>query len=389
MIRVMRLTRALAAVIVLAALAAGGTTLASGAARKPVKCKSGQVKVQIGKKKFKCMSFKKVFPAPKAIDIRVAHLQEALRFDPYKRRGKKGKRVRARPRRVANAEKKANKKFLKVLPDAVALADRLTKAKPRAVASAFCSLPEATPTGETGGVKVTGMSGKNGEGGVMEYSPGGVTVRTTYSDCRHGGFSIPACPTASGVVESGTGTRSFNVTEEIRDGDRVLSRKSYAYEDRYKATGHVGADGKLKDIDVEIKQDVLIVATGGIVQRAHATRPVQVAMPSGLYFVEGGATPTLTGATGALQDGSSFASLVEGIISSYREAEKGWSSFDHKPYCAEPTFDPESDTVKVKKGQAGTLKIYAKARSDGGKATEARWTLEEPLERGLLSPFVG
>jgi hypothetical protein len=378
----MRPTRAVAAVIMLAALAAQGTTLASGAARKPVKCKSHQVRVRVGKKKFMCRPFKSVFPAPRAIDLRVAHLQEALKSDPYKR-GKKGKR---RPRRVANAEKKAVRKFLKVLPKAVALADRLTKeAKPRAVASAFCSTPEATPTGQTGGVKVTGTYGKEGDdGGVMEYSPGD-TVRLTYSSCRHGGFSIPDCPTASGIVQSKRGSRSLNVTNEVRKGDRVLFRQSTAFEDRFDARGKVGADGKLKSIDVHITQDVLIVASGGIVRRGHSERHVEVAMPSGLYFVDG-ADATLTGDTGALQDGTSFSSLVDGTISAYREAEKGWTSFDHEPYCAEPTFDPASNTKRLKKGDTGPLKMYAKAREDGGKATEARWSTENPQNAQFSPP---
>jgi hypothetical protein len=48
-------------------------------------------------------------------------------------------------------------------------------------------------------------------------------------------------------------------------------------------------------------------------------------------------------------------------------------------FCAEPVFSPDSNTIKLSSGKAGQLDIHAKARSDGGQATEARWTLLGPL----------
>ena len=70
----------------------------------------------------------------------------------------------------------------------------------------------------------------------------------------------------------------------------------------------------------------------------------------------------------------SFADTAKSAITSYKKAEERWSSFK-QPYCAEPTFDPASGAIKLKRGDAKQLGIYAKARADGGRATEARWTL--------------
>lgn len=88
-------------------------------------------------------------------------------------------------------------------------------------------------------------------------------------------------------------------------------------------------------------------------------------------------------------DASSFASKVDDAIKAFRVGEvggsflrdDGWATPNRKrgPYCAEPVFSPDSNTLKLHKGNKGQLGIYAKARADGGRATGARWTLLAPL----------
>ena len=75
----------------------------------------------------------------------------------------------------------------------------------------------------------------------------------------------------------------------------------------------------------------------------------------------------------------SFANTANAAISSYRSAEGNWSSFDHQPYCAEPVFSPDSNAIKVKRGDQKQLTVYARASSDSGRATEAKWSLLAPL----------
>ena len=66
----------------------------ASAAAQPPKCKGGKVPVTVGKKTT-CKPLAKAIPKPKAIDIRLAHLQEVLKLDPAKApKGKKRKRAR-------------------------------------------------------------------------------------------------------------------------------------------------------------------------------------------------------------------------------------------------------------------------------------------------------
>ena len=76
-------------------------------------------------------------------------------------------------------------------------------------------------------------------------------------------FSVPECPKANGDVQTPDASGDFQATIEIREGERLVSRNSSHFEDTSKAKGRVGPDAKLRYIEVEHKQVVLIVATGG------------------------------------------------------------------------------------------------------------------------------
>ena len=223
--------------------------------------------VTVGKKTT-CKPLAKAIPRPKAIDIRLAHLQEALKLDPAK--SLKGKKA-----------KKARKKLLKALPKALAFIDRKGGARRSllagglAHASAGCDVGPAGPTGQTGGASV-GALGENG-GYIDASAGGGIRVRVTFVTCKGAtNFRIPQCPTANGSVDT-TAKGEFRATVEVWDGDELVSRNSSTFEDRAKAHGEVGPDAKLKFIDVEHTQEVFIVASGGIVIRGGVTRTVRIA----------------------------------------------------------------------------------------------------------------
>jgi hypothetical protein len=101
---------------------------------------------------------------------------------------------------------------------------------------------------------------------------------------------------------------------------------------------------------------------------------VKINMPGGTYD-PAGARVDFFGADKIPSDSgaSAFASTAEAAIRVYRNAEPRWSTFK-APFCAEPVFTPDSNTLKLSKGKTGQLGIYAKAK-DGGRATAARWTL--------------
>ncbi len=379
-------SRLLVASAFFALLIAGPVT---GAAGKKVHCKGAKVPVTVGKKTT-CEPLAKAIPKPKAIDLRLAHLQEVLKFDPARAvHGKKRKRARTLQSGFGAAGKRAQKRLLKVLPKALAFIDRkgggarLSRfLNGPALASGGCQAGPAGPTGQTGGATI-GLLGDNG--GYIEASAGGgIRVRVTFYSC--GGTSsfhgIPECPTADGSVDA-TGSGQFNATIEIWEGNKLASRNSSVFQDKAKAHGQVGADGKLKFIDVEHTEEVFIVASGGIVVRGGVTRKVRIDMPGGRYDAAKASVVFFGDKVSDDSGANAFAGLASVRDRSYKNAEPHWNSFP--PKCADPVFSPESNTLKLRKGDQKQLSVFAKSRRDGGQATAAKWTLLSP-ENAEFSP---
>jgi hypothetical protein len=379
----MRLGVALAAVslgLLVLAPAAPASVSAHGSAART--CTGGKVPVIVGKKRT-CKPLAKAIPKLKAIDVRLAHLQEALRADPVKAvKGKKRKRVKSLQRSFGAKGKRAQKKLLKALPKALAFIDRKGGARSAsrpagpALASAGCQPGPAGPTGQTGGASV-GALGDNG-GYIDASAGGGFRVRVTFVTCKGANnFRVPECPTANGSVDA-KANGEFRATVEIWDGDRLLSRNSSTFEDKAKAHGEVAPDAKLKFIDIEHTQEVFIVASGGIVIRGGVTRKVRIAMPGGSYDPASASVRYFGDSVAANSGADAFAGAAASALGAYQGAEPRWSTFNPSGgHCAEPVFAPDSNTLKLKKGDKNQLGIYAKAK-DGGRATAARWTLLGP-----------
>jgi hypothetical protein len=346
------------------------------------RCGGSKVPVRVGRKTT-CRPLAKVFPKPAAVDLRLAYLRQALKFDPAKAvRGKKRKRARTLQSGFGAAGRRAQKKLLRLLPKALRMVDR-RRAGARASgllpgpasASAGCGPGPAGPVGQTGGASI----GALGDNGLYVDAPAGhgLRVRVTFYSC--GGvtnFRLPECPTADGKVD-GKGSGEFHATIEVRDGNRVVSRNSSLFEGKAEAHGQVGPDAKLKFIEVKHTEEALIIATGEhapIALRGGVAREVKITMPGGSYDPASAAVrfigPDRLPDTGA----RSFAATADAALRTYRAAEPRWSSFDRRPYCAEPVFSPESNTLKLKKGDKKQLGVFARAQ-DGGQAREARWTL--------------
>lgn len=380
------LWRLLAVSAFLALLVAAPVT---GAAAKEVHCKGATVPVTVGKKTT-CKPLAKVIPKPKAIDPRLAHLQEVLKFDPARAlHGKKRKRARTLQSGFGAAGKRAQKKLLKALPKALALIDRKGRgarlARPlagTAFASSGCQAGPAGPTGQTGGATV-GLLGDNG-GYIDASAGGGIRVRVTFFSCGgtrsfHG---IPECPTANGSVDAKS-SGQFQATIEIWEGGKLASRNSSVFQDQSKVHGEVGADAKLKFIDVENTHEIFIVASGGIVIRGGVTRKVRIDMPSGPYEAAEASVVFFGDKISDDSGADDFAGTAKAAITAYKNAEPHWSSFP--PNCADPVLSPESNTLKLRKGEQKQLTMYAKSRRDGGQATAAKWTLLSP-ENADFSP---
>ncbi len=72
----------------------------------------------------------------------------------------------------------------------------------------------------------------------------------------------------------------FEVTEDVRQGNRLVSRRSVTTDDKTTWHAQVGSDARLKYIAISMRQDVLIVESGGVVSRGAAVGSVRVDMPA-------------------------------------------------------------------------------------------------------------
>jgi hypothetical protein len=104
------------------------------------------------------------------------------------------------------------------------------------------------------------------------------------------------------------------------------------------------------------------------------TRKIRIEMPAGSYDLAGASVRFFGDQVSADSGAKAFAGTADAAIRTYRAAEPRWSSFERRPYCAEPTFNPDSNALKLKKGDNKQLGVFARAK-DGGQASEARWTL--------------
>jgi len=345
-------------------------------------CKGTKVAVKVGKRRT-CQPFAKVFPGPKASDLRLAYLRKALTFDPAKvLKGKKRKRARTLQSGFGAAGKLAQRKILGLLPKALSFFDRkrstaASSALYRGAAlgsAANCGVGAAGPKGSLGGSSTVGMLGDNGMF-IETDGGGGLRIRVTFFSC--GGvnsFRVPECPTAAGDVEAPDAAGDFSATTEIWKGSRLELRRTARFEDKSKAVGKVGPDAKLRYVDVEHEQAVLILVPG-FAFRSVVKRKVRIDMPAGSFDPDS-ATVLYSGDwLGAGLGAEGFARSARAAIDSFRAAEPRWSSFDRKPFCAQAVFSPETETIKVKAGEKKQLAMYARARTDGGRAVAARWTL--------------
>ena len=108
-------------------------------------------------------------------------------------------------------------------------------------------------------------------------------------------------------------------------------------------------------------------------------------MPSGQYDVQHSST-TITGDADAF-NADDLAASIKMAIEEYKDAENGgsflhtdgWATENRQrdPYCAKAVFDPVSEAVRLSKGQAKTVSVYAQG-NDGGRAAGARWTVMDP-----------
>src|SRR3954467_14372664 len=187
-----------------AALAITLATSVSGAAtasKRAKKCSHGRVLVKVNGKPT-CRPLRSVLPKPRAGDLTLTALREALTVDVSTLRGRHGKRARKLPRRAAVAARRARKLFLRALPTALRmLADR-RPSRARASASRCGGPGSAQPVGDAGSADGGGLQPllrQNGEEGAAITPPiMGFTFKMTFVKCGNGTYYVLGCPKSNG-----------------------------------------------------------------------------------------------------------------------------------------------------------------------------------------------
>jgi hypothetical protein len=402
----MGLRRALALVALAAMLVAGGA-LGAGERSAPLKCKTGQIKVKVGRKTA-CRAFRVAFPRPRKVDPRLAFVKGALDFTAPRAAAHSGKRpFKSLKGGFGSSGRKAYKAILHAVPKALARVDRLApsrapRAAPRsavAVAAADCSGP--TPSSDRGftdgGVTVSTSFGDGGMGMTISFSTHGYSFRVRYfTSVGCDSLDPPACPTASGAADAKSSRRD-RVLIEIRKDGQLVSSQSSTVRRETKTHGQVAADAKLDFVVVDDSVHMSTTVNGHSIDGS-IVRHTRIDMRTERYEPSE-STATFAGAESLQKtESGGFAALAGAIIAIYRSAESnpgrlgfgaGWAVFDRPDggnYCIRAKYSPDISTIKPKKNTTGTFTGQAIA-SDGGVAADGRWPASEQ-SNGTFSPAV-
>jgi hypothetical protein len=381
--------RSLCAVSLIALAALFAATPADG--KKPVRCKAGQVRVKVGKKKARCRSVKAVLPKPRPVDPRMAFVKTALNLPVPKGHRHGQRRTKALRRGFGRPGRKAYKRILKALPKALAKVDAkapgrapLAHAAQAADPCGGDGVPVGSSTTSDGGVILTTDFTTGGMGMTIVFSTAGYSFVIEYFSSQGcNDFDIPACPTASGAADADA-DRLDRIRVDIRKDGKLVSSQRSSVRRKTKTHGQTAADALLDFVDVD---DVVSMDTvaNGVTVKGKLKRHTHIDMRTNRYDPSQ-SSASFEGAQ-ALQksDNDSFAGLAGGIIAVYHSAETnpgrigfgaGWAVFDRPDggnFCIHAVYSPDIGTLKLRRGASGTFSANAIA-SDGGVAADGRWT---------------
>ena len=385
--------------------------------KKAKKCKSGKVRVKVGKRSA-CRPLKKAFPKPKAGDPRQLVTKSALR-DWSKLRTRRGKRLPSLPKLIRKVGPRAPALLTKAARRGFARLDgleaRATGARRAraAQASRDCAVNSGgarrqdTFTTSSGGTSasVTATLGPEGAGMVMELSGNGMSVKLDMDLglCDPNEVEAPACPTAVGRLQ-GEIRYKLRVAIQVQRGQENVWSQGVDVTRRTKLDGWNEVDAKLERLDVEDVETSNFTLGGSsrayppITIRTKLVRRTQVDMRSGSYDpgrsevdvtidTEGLSGPDRSDAEGeaerrAQSDADQqFRAVVDKAIGGYRTREEGWQTPNT---CASMRFNAASNSLTLRGGASGSFTATAVAKSDGSPS-ELDARLSE-MENAQFSP---
>jgi hypothetical protein len=396
---------------------------------KPVHCKRGQARLRIGKRTL-CVahSLPNTSLTPQAVAVGTAlDLGLGATRD---RHGRRSPSLATLLRRVPSARSSLERAISiglargeKLALGAAHAADvpAAAGADPRAFASgAECSNPEAIEQARKEleeappSVKEQGAreireaeSGKSAKVGDAELSLGiesgavklgidikakGVDVQVSIRSCGEGGLKVDPCPTAEGKVE-GHGHAELEAAFKVTEGAKVLMAKSFKFRGETTVKAQTGDDGKLDYYDIKhvyslvgsfggskaafgpITVDTTYIGEAHIDMRAgnQQAPPAQVDVMMSMAGVDPAeriAAEIKVAREAQADADKEFSAEVQKASKLLRDQEGHWLKPNE---CASMRFEPASETLKLHKGQSGTVKSRTEAK-DGGAPSTATWT---------------
>ena len=371
------------------------------------------MRVKLGRRTVGCRSLRAALPAPREGDARLLLAGAAL-DDLEGLRDRRGRRAPSLKKLSRKVGPRAYRTIRRAIPQGLARMDRLASAPARAARSPGFAVQAPACAGSSGPTQKESYGSSSGGQkmtatvtlgavGTLELSVEGrghrISVSVSTDDCSR--FDAPRCPTAAGVVDATDGS-TFRVSLSVERGDTVLMSRSADYSGRTRMHAEVGVDAKLDFIDIDDTQTANIAVRGekqqfGPVNLIYTgIHDARVDMPSGSYVPGQGAVDISLSARGltvgrsalgqvgndiAAELDRSFATLVGREIGNFRNRENGWNKPNE---CVAVQFRPASRTLKLSRGQRGSLSAQAVAKQGGG-AAHGRWT-RTGQQNGSFSP---
>ena len=392
----------------------------------PVVCKKGQARIRVGKRTT-CVknSLPVTHTSPQAVlaatalDLQLGHARDkhgrrAPALAPLlRRRG---------PHTQKNLEQAISTGIArgKALALGSALGHAHASAAPIAVAAVRCGGSEAeqikkaleeAPPGDKAKVEAEvaeaekNKSFKDGEiEATTDFAAGaiklgidtkakGIHIDMNLRTCGGEGMHIDDCPTAEGKVE-GHDKAELEASFKVTEGAKLLYAQSFKFSGETTIKAQTGDDGKLDSYDIKhvyemsgsfggakssfgpITVDTTYIGEAHIDMRSGSQTPppaqvdVMLSM-AGVDPADRIAAEIAMAHEAQTQADKEFAAEVEKATKNLRSKESSWLSPNH---CASIQFEPKSESLKLKKGQTGTVKSHTEAKGGGAPAT-ASWTL--------------
>jgi hypothetical protein len=397
-------------VVLVLALAAAGAPAAHAAAapsepeasvsakkkkkKKPKKCKKGRVRERI-QKKTRCVSARKAWPKPKAIDVRKAATSYVLNANFSKLRDRRGKRLPSLPKLLRKVHPRAEKALLGATKAGLARYD----ARARAAQAPCGSGPSASTssTYDAGGGLSVGITSTFGADAAMqlnlESNRGNrrVRIEIEFPSCGDGS-QIDSCPTADGTVRGRDNTR-VGLRAYLYEGNTEVWSQGISLQGETTFRGVVGDDAKLEFMEPH-NTETATIALGGssrgfepITMRTLIQRITRVNMKTGEYVLgpsiinvsissrglggsEQRAVELQVGADMRQRADQQFRDIIDKAIRKFRERENAWNEPNT---CATVDFTPASNSRPLKIGDTGVVSARVLAKP-GGSPDRATWT---------------